>query len=115
MKTTLKNRGIFLIGIIFIWGCNSQNQKAVNQGPKTDTVIIKAMTFNPAELTVQKGDTVVWINQDLVAHDVTSDRDHAFYSDTIYVGKSWKMAIMDSASYHCSIHPTMTGQLLLKP
>lgn len=36
-----------------------------------DTVIIKGMAFSPSELRVHKGDTVVWINEDIVAHNVT--------------------------------------------
>lgn len=104
---------MLLFPLILIWGCNPQDQGASSQGPGTDTVIIKAMSFNPPELTVQKGDTVIWINQDLVAHDVTSDKANAFYSDTLQVGDSWKMAIEDSASYHCSIHPTMLGKILI--
>ncbi len=28
------------------------------------------MKFNPAEITVQKGDTVIWKNNDMVAHCV---------------------------------------------
>ena len=35
--------------------------------PKVHTIEIKQMKFQPSELTVQKGDTVVWINQDIVA------------------------------------------------
>ncbi|MFS8082015.1 MAG: plastocyanin/azurin family copper-binding protein, partial [Ginsengibacter sp.] len=79
-----------------------------------DTVILKQMQFNPAILNVSKGDTVVWINQDLVDHDITSDSNKLFYSDTLKVGKSWKYAVTDSASYHCSIHPSMKGQIVLK-
>jgi hypothetical protein len=50
----------------------------------------------------------------MVDHDVTSDKKNFFYSDTIHVGKMWKMVVKDSASYHCSIHPTMQGRLILK-
>jgi len=64
-------------------------------------------------LNVKIGDTVLWINKDLVSHDVTSDKPNSFYSDTLHVGQSWKMAVKDSAGYHCSIHPTMLGKLVL--
>ena len=98
--------------------CNeSSNKKVSNEesvSSHVDTVIIKQMQFSPATLNVAKGDTVIWINQDLVDHDVTSDAKNLFYSDTLKVGKSWKYAITDSASYHCSIHPSMNGKITIK-
>ena len=39
---------------------------------KTHTVTIEDMRFQPAVLVVAPGDTVVWINKDLVAHTATS-------------------------------------------
>jgi len=79
-----------------------------------DTVIITQMQFSPSDLNVKIGDTVVWINKDLVAHNVTEEKTKAFYSDTIGVGESWKMEVKDTAAYLCTIHPTMKGRLVLK-
>ncbi|HEY3239748.1 MAG TPA: plastocyanin/azurin family copper-binding protein, partial [Acidimicrobiia bacterium] len=39
----------------------------------TETVVLKDTTFNPAEVTVAPGDTVVWKNEDQAAHTVTFD------------------------------------------
>jgi len=41
--------------------------------PSKDTVSMAAMAFNPAALTVDVGDTVVWINNNTLSHTVTSD------------------------------------------
>lgn len=98
--------------------CNETSNKSVSkegsERSHVDTVILKQMQFSPATLNVAKGDTVIWINQDLVDHDVTSDASNLFYSDTLKVGNSWKHVITDSASYHCSIHPSMIGKITLK-
>jgi plastocyanin len=40
---------------------------------KTHTVTIEAMRFRPEHLTVASGDTIVWINKDLVPHTATSE------------------------------------------
>ena len=82
--------------------------------PVTDTVIISAMAFHPAELTVNKNDTVIWINKGLVAHNVTEFPDSHWASDTIPPGISWKKAIDSSFDYFCSIHPTMKGKITVK-
>lgn len=81
---------------------------------KVDTVLIRQMKFNPQELHVDKGATVVFVNKDVVAHDVTS-KDKKTYSDTIKVNHSWTWVANDSMSYKCSIHPTMLGKVLLNP
>jgi plastocyanin len=117
MKNLIKVSGKYLCLfslILFFISCNTSDKKTVKNTPITDTVVIKQMQFFPAELHVKTGDTVVWINNDIVDHNVTEEKTKSFYSDTIAVGKSWKMVIKDSAGYYCSIHPTMKGQLVLK-
>lgn len=89
------------------------SNKAASIG--VDTVIIKMMKFNPAEIHVNKGDTIVWINQGMVEHDVTQYPDKEWTSDTLARGASWKMAIEESFDYFCSIHITMKGKVTLDP
>ncbi|WP_234108433.1 plastocyanin/azurin family copper-binding protein [Chryseobacterium sp. R2A-55] len=81
---------------------------------KADTILIRQMKFNPQELHVNKGATVIFVNKDVVAHDVTS-KDKKTYSDTIKVNQSWTWVANDSMSYYCSIHPTMLGKVLINP
>lgn len=124
MKSLLNvfRNSMFILCMLFLLnGCSShENNKNKSEvvTKKTsyavDTVTIKLMQFNPSILNVKIGDTVLWINKDLVSHDVTSDKPNSFYSDTLHVGQSWKIAVKDSAGYHCSIHPTMLGKLVLK-
>ena len=120
MKNKLKifrSALFFLVTLFLLNGCTSNDtNKKTNAKPdhSVDTVIVNQMKFTPAELTVKVGDTIVWINNDLVDHNVTSLRDHFFYSDTLKVGRSWKWIVTDSASYLCSIHPSMTGKILIQ-
>lgn len=44
-----------------------QNQEK----PLIKPVEIKNMKFVPDDITVKKGDTIVWVNRDMMAHDVT--------------------------------------------
>ena len=72
------------------------------------------MQFNPAELTLQKGDTVVFINNDLVVHDITQEPDKTWTSSNLSPGQSYKMSVGVSTDYYCSIHPTMKGKLIVQ-
>jgi len=79
--------------------------------PQVHTVEIKGMQYQPAELKVRKGDTVVWVNRDLVAHDVTEETSKAWTSSPIPNGKSWRMKVTKNADYFCSIHQVIKGKL----
>jgi len=101
---------IYLIFILCVAaGCSSAPQK-----PKGFTVEIKDMKFVPENITVGKGDTIIWINRDLMAHDVTEEASKAWTSGPIAAGESWKMAVAEEANYYCSIHVVMKGKIELE-
>ena len=80
--------------------------------PKTHTVTIEGMRFLPEVLTVVPGDTVVWVNKDLVPHTATSTAG-SFDSMEIQADKSWKFTIRKTGdfAYICKFHPTMKAML----
>lgn len=82
-----------------------------NAVSKVHTVTIKAMQFHPAQLTINEGDEVVWINEGVVVHDVSEYPNKTWTSGNIEVGKSWKTTPKESFEYFCSIHPTMRASI----
>lgn len=82
---------------------------------KTYTVEIVQMKFKPAALTVKKGDKVIFVNRDLVTHNVTEISGKSWRSPNLASGASWNIAVKSSADYFCTIHPMMKGHLLVKP
>ena len=81
--------------------------------PKSHIVEIKDMKFQPAELVVNKGDTVIWINKDIVPHDVT-EKNKAWASPLLNNEDVWKKVVKQSDAYYCSIHLVMKGKLIVK-
>jgi plastocyanin len=77
-------------------------------------VQISAMQFQPAEITVNKGDTVIFTNNDMLVHDVTEEANKAWTSSPLSTGQSYKLVVTESADYFCSIHPVMKGKLLVE-
>jgi plastocyanin len=102
---------IGLLAIVLLFSCSPAKQKNAYQ---SHIVKISRMQFQPAVLTLQKGDTVVFVNEDLVAHNVTELSNKAWSSSTLPSGQSWKMVVNRSAQYYCSIHPTMKGSLVVQ-
>ena len=82
---------------------------------KTHTVTIKDMRFQPEELTVSRGDTIVWVNRDLVPHTATSKAGR-FDSKTIGTDGSWThtAGTKGNFTYICTFHPTMKAILRVR-
>jgi plastocyanin len=78
------------------------------------TVEIKQMKFQPNELKLHKGDTVLWINKDITDHDVTEETKKAWTSSKLPMGKSWSKVVEESANYFCSLHVVMKGKLIVE-
>jgi plastocyanin len=107
----LKNYINVLCSIFLLISCAAETKKYT---PRSYTVEIKQMKFVPSELTIRKGDTVVWINKDIVAHDVTEESNKAWTSSLMPVGQSWRLVVTQSTEYYCSIHVVMKGKLIVQ-
>jgi len=103
---------IFLVILIFINGCSN---KSVEPKPVAgDTIYINHFIFEPAELIVSTGATVTWKHNDNVAHTVVSQG--LFESKVLNRNDefSFKFTSPGEYSYHCSIHPSMNGKIIVK-
>jgi len=71
-------------------------------------VNMAGMTFGPNTLTVAKGITVTFINDDNTTHTVTAD-DGSFDSGNVAPGATYKHTFNAAGSfaYHCKIHTNM--------
>jgi plastocyanin len=97
--------------LLFLNGCVPTADK---KQPQTHTVEIKQMKFQPATLNLQKNDTVVFVNSDIVAHNATEASSKAWASPNLASGDSWKVVVAQSADYYCTIHPVMKGKLVVQ-
>ena len=97
------------------------------KGPKTVDVSIPSGTsapgceetnecYLPYSVTISKGDTVRWSNDDTAAHTVTSGSpsegpDGNFDSSLIMSGSVYEFTFEQTGSYDyfCMVHPWMTG------
>lgn len=84
----------------------------------SSTVTIKSFAYGPSLLTVAVGDTVVFQNDESsVPHTVTSDTGvvPAFDTGNIPAGtsKSITFSAAGTFAYHCTIHPSMHGTLVV--
>lgn len=90
------------------------NNTGSKGGPGTNEVWIQGMAFSPSSITVTTGTTITWTNKDSYAHTVSSN-DSLFESGSIGSGKTFTYTFTTTGTflYHCSIHPSMTGSVVV--
>jgi amicyanin len=77
-------------------------------------VKIGNFTFGPQELKVKAGTTVTWTNEDDIPHTVVSPnnfRSKALDTDGTY---SFTFTTPGTYKYFCSLHPHMTGTIVVE-
>ena len=76
---------------------------------------IQIFAFSPNPLTIARGSTVTWTNQDGAPHTVTAD-DGSWGSSTLRQGGTYSHVFTSPGSYpyHCAIHPYMTGTVVVR-
>ncbi len=118
MKTK-KCVAAIIAGFIFIFSIHacSKSSSTPQQPPaggNTKTISIAGMAF-PATTSVKKGTTVTWNNADGFSHTVNSNDGATFSSGNLAGGASFTYVAntVGTFDYHCNIHPSMTGTLVV--
>ena len=78
-------------------------------------VVVDNFSFAPGTTTVPVGTTVTWTNHDDIPHNVVSP-EQKFKSPVLDTDETFSHTF-DAAGtykYYCSIHPRMTGQVVVR-
>lgn len=82
---------------------------------RTHTVILKNLRFNPATVTIKRGESVTWVWKDgNIKHNVTGS---GFHSRTQSHGSFTVRFTHDGTfKYHCTIHVSMgmVGKVIVR-
>ena len=82
----------------------------------TAAVMIESFAFNPQAITVAAGTAVTWTNKDSAPHTVTFS-DGGASSGRLAQGDIFTRTFdkPDTFTYACSLHPSMTGTVVVGP
>jgi plastocyanin len=88
---------------------------SAQQKPETAEVKIDNFSFGPSELTVPVGTTITWTNRDDIPHTVVST-DKLFKSKVLDTDEKFSFTFSKAGTYpyFCSIHPKMTGKVVVQ-
>ena len=97
--------------VSFAIACASACAFAAPALAKEHQVSIQNIKYEPKEIKVKKGDTVVWTNNDDKDHTVVSD--DGSFSGSLKPGKSYSYTFRKAGnySYSCRLHPRMKGSV----
>jgi len=114
-----------MVSLVLLFGCAASNPLP-QPNPNTTTLTLQTpaaassavqisnFAFNPSSMSVAKGTTVTWTNNDNTAHTITSTTG-AFDSGRLQTGASWSFTFNTAGTYDyiCSIHTSMKGQIVV--
>jgi plastocyanin len=82
----------------------------------TIQIVMDKLVFMPAEAQAKVGDTIEWINNDILAHTATATAGDD-WNVIIAPNKTEKLTLQKSGTidYYCKYHPNMKGRLVIAP
>jgi plastocyanin len=87
---------------------------SVAAAPAEHMVTIDGFEFHPSTIAINKGDVVVWHNNDPVPHTATA-KDAGLDSGEVAASTSFRFTAARAGrfEYICTLHPTMKGVLIV--
>ena len=105
----LPGRYLFVF-VLTIWGINSVPAHA-----EMNQVTIDKLVFSPEELKAKVGDTVAWINRDIVAHTATARGGWDVMIPATNESASLVLTKAGIVEYYCRFHSNMKGRIIITP
>jgi amicyanin len=106
-----------LVCCLVATGSNKRLAAHAQEKPSTAEVKIDNFSFSPPTLTVVAGTIVTWTNHDDIPHTVVSTDDpKAFKSKVLDTDEKFSFTFSKPGTYayFCSIHPKMTGKVVVQ-
>ena len=93
----------------------SPRSSAKTPQPATAEVKVDNFSFGPTTVTVAVGSTVTWTNRDDIPHTIVST-EKIFKSKVLDTDEKFSFTFTKAGTYpyFCSIHPKMTGSVVVR-
>src|ERR1700675_686016 len=120
MRTSAFVRGLAAVLVLGMGAFGASRKSGANSAdekPSTVEVKIDNFSFGPVTLTVPVGATITWINRDDIPHTVVStDDSKRFKSKMLDTNEKFSFTFSKAGTYpyFCSIHPKMTGKVIVQ-
>jgi plastocyanin len=118
----MMRKSVCIVGLLatvmvatLLLSAGSPGSSANTAEPASAEVKVDNFSFGPATLTVAVGTTVTWTNRDDIPHTVVST-DKVFKSKVLDTDEKFSFTFSKAGTYpyFCSIHPKMTGSVVVQ-
>jgi len=118
----MMRKSVCIVGLLAIvmvaallLSAGSPGSSANTAEPASAEVKVDNFSFGPATLTVAVGTTVTWTNRDDIPHTIVST-DKVFKSKVLDTDEKFSFTFSKAGTYpyFCSIHPKMTGSVVVQ-
>ena len=106
----LDENGTGATAVFRVSGLETEQTLEPQEMPLSVRVSIRDSHFEPADLTIRAGTTVIWENQGNQTHTVTAD-DGVFDSGFLNTGEGFRFTFSEPGAYayHCQVHGAPGG------
>ena len=109
---------LLVVFILFLFGNKpfmSFSQQAAGKIMGKNVVVIKDYSFEPETMTITRGDSITWTNQDNVAHTVAATN-NSFSTGSIYQGGqgSFTFSKPGEYTYYSTTYPNVRGKVIVE-
>jgi plastocyanin len=117
---TPKNRlAALLFGLVFLnllVFSRADDMGSASAAPKENRIEIKDFAFTPQTITVKSGEKITWINNDEEPHTVVSVEKQFKKSPALDTDEEFSVVTgaPGTYTYFCSVHPKMTGTIVVE-
>jgi plastocyanin len=94
----------------------ADDASSATAGSKVNKIEIKDFAFNPQKITVKSGEKITWVNRDEEPHTVVSVEKQFKKSPALDTDQEFTVTAgaPGTYSYFCSVHPKMTGTIVVE-
>jgi plastocyanin len=98
---------------VFAFAVMVSAMNAVSAHAEVIQIVMDKMVFSPTETTASVGDTIEWVNNDILAHTATARNGDWDVAIAAKKTVSYVLKRAGSIDYYCRYHPNMTGRIVV--
>ena len=104
------------ISYLFLSAIAGEMKGTESIGASGNRIEIKDFAFNPQTITVKSGDKITWINRDEEPHTIVSVEKQFKKSSALDTDQEFTITAgaPGTYTYYCSVHPKMTGTIVIE-
>ena len=104
------------VSSLFLSAIAGEMKGADSIGARGNRIEIKDFAFNPQTITVKSGEKITWINRDDEPHTIVSVEKQFKKSSALDTDQEFTITAgaAGTYTYYCSVHPKMTGTIVIE-